>query len=64
MSEREVIKAVIDFAFMMKAQLQSDETALLRSILSMAIMESEDLIEILDDKELMHAKARQISSSR
>lgn len=50
MPEREVIKSIIDFAFIIKAQLHSDETTLLRSILSIAIMESEDLIEFLDNK--------------
>lgn len=50
MPEREVIKSIIDFAFIIKAQLHSDETTLLRSILSIAIMESEDLIELLDSK--------------
>lgn len=50
MPEREVIKSIIDFAFIIKAQLHSDETTLLRSILSIAIMESEDLIELLDNK--------------
>lgn len=49
MSERDVVKSIIDFSFMMKAQLHSDESALLRSILSIAIMEAEDLIEILDE---------------
>mgnify|MGYP001338060558 CR=1 FL=1 len=50
MPEREVIKSIIDFAFIIKAQLHSDETTLLRSILSIAIMESEDLIELLESK--------------
>lgn len=50
MPEREVIKSIIDFAFIIKAQLHSDETTLLRSILSIAIMESEDLIELLDSR--------------
>lgn len=50
MPEREVIKSIIDFAFIIKAQLHTDETTLLRSILSIAIMESEDLIELLDSR--------------
>ncbi|KAF0228369.1 MAG: hypothetical protein FD175_2150 [Beijerinckiaceae bacterium] len=50
MSEREVIKSIMDFAFIIKAQLHSEESSLLRSILSIAIMESEDLIENIDDK--------------
>lgn len=35
---------------MMKAQLKSDETTLMRSILSILIMEAEDLIETIDEK--------------
>ena len=49
MSEREVVKSFIDFAFIIKSQLHSEKTDLLRSILTIAIMESEDLIEIIDD---------------
>jgi len=49
MPEREVIKSILDFAFIIKAQLHSDESTLLRSILSIAIMECEDVIELLDN---------------
>ena len=49
MSERDVIKSFIDFAFMIKAQLHSEKTDLLRSILSISIMESEDLVEMIDE---------------
>jgi hypothetical protein len=48
MAERDVVKSLIDFSFIIKAQLESDETALLRSLLSMAIMEAEDVLEIID----------------
>jgi hypothetical protein len=51
MSERDVIKSIIDFSFIIKAQLQSEESSLLRSILSISIMEAEDLIELIDKKE-------------
>lgn len=50
MAERDVVKSLIDFSFIIKAQLDSDETALLRSLLSMAIMEAEDVLESLDTK--------------
>lgn len=50
MSEREVIKSIMDFAFIIKAQLHSEDASLLRSILSIAIMEAEDLIESIDEK--------------
>jgi hypothetical protein len=49
MSEREVVKSILDFSFIIKAQLHSDQAALLRSILSIAIMEAEDLLEAIDE---------------
>lgn len=57
MSEREVIKSIIDFAFIIKAQLYSEDSSLLRSILSIAIMEAEDLIEIIDEKSSISTKS-------
>lgn len=51
MSEREIIKSIIDFSFIIKAQLYSNNTTLLRSILSIAIMEAEDILERLDHSE-------------
>lgn len=45
MNDRDAIKSILDTLFLIKAQLRDDETALLRSILSIAIMESEDLLE-------------------
>ena len=50
MAERDVIKSLIDFSFIIKAQLSSDETSLLRSLLSMTIMEAEDVLEMMDQK--------------
>lgn len=64
MPEREVIKSILDFAFIIKAQLHSEETTLLRSILSIAIMESEDLIELLDEKSRMNSEAPRRSAGR
>lgn len=58
MQERDIIKNIIDFSFMMKAQLKSDETSLLRSIIAILIMEAEDVIEMIDDN------ARQILETR
>ncbi len=51
MPERDVIRSVIDFSFLVKAQLYSDETAFLRSILVIAIMEAEDLLENFNENE-------------
>lgn len=48
MSEREVIKSILDFSFIIKAQLKTEETALLRSIFSILIMEAEDILEMID----------------
>lgn len=50
MAERDVVKSLIDFSFIIKAQLESNETALLRSLLSMVIMEAEDVLESMDIK--------------
>lgn len=64
MSEREVIKSILDFSFIIKAQLHSEETTLLKSILSIAIMEAEDLIELLDEKSQEKAEAPRRSARR
>ncbi len=56
MSERDVINSIIDFSFIIKAQLHSEDTALLRSILSIAIMEAEDLVEKIDEENEMKTK--------
>lgn len=45
MNDRDAVKSILDTLFLIKAQLRDDETALLRSILSIAIMESEDLLD-------------------
>ena len=45
MNDRHAVKSILDTLFLIKAQLHDDETALLRSILSIAIMESEDLLD-------------------
>lgn len=52
MKERDIIKSIIDFSFLIKSQLQSEETAMLRSILSIMIMECEDLVAELDEPAL------------
>lgn len=54
MNEKELVRRIVDFAFIIKAQLHSDDTALLRSIMNILIMEAEDVIEELDlrDKKL------------
>lgn len=48
-NERDIVKNIIDFGFLIKSQLHSEDTAMLRSILSILIMECEDLIEIIDE---------------
>lgn len=48
MNEKELVRRIVDFAFIIKAQLHSDDTALLRSIMNILIMEAEDVIEELD----------------
>jgi hypothetical protein len=48
MNEKELVRRIIDFAFIIKAQLHSDDTALLRSIMNILIMEAEDVIAELD----------------
>lgn len=48
MKEKELVRRIVDFAFIIKAQLHSDDTALLRSIMNILIMEAEDVIEELD----------------
>ncbi len=42
MDEKELVRRIIDFGFIIKAQLYSDNTALLRSIMNILIMEAED----------------------
>lgn len=51
MKEIELVRRIVDFAFIIKAQLHTDDTALLRSILNILIMEAEDVIEELDLKD-------------
>jgi hypothetical protein len=51
MSEKDIVRSVIDFAFLIKGQLKSDETSLLRSILNVVIMEAEDVIYDLSNSD-------------
>jgi hypothetical protein len=51
MKEKELVRRIVDFAFIIKAQLHSDDTALLRSIMNILIMEAEDVIEELDSRD-------------
>ncbi|MGL5446727.1 MAG: hypothetical protein ACRDBL_05405 [Rhabdaerophilum sp.] len=48
MKEKELVRRIVDFAFIIKAQLHSEDTALLRSIMNILIMEAEDVIEEFD----------------
>lgn len=51
MKEKELVRRIVDFAFIIKAQLHSDDTALLRSIMNILIMEAEDVIEELESRD-------------
>lgn len=59
MQERDVIKSIIDFSFIMKAQLKSEETSLLRSIFAILIMEAEDVMEMIEEKSRQPLETRQ-----
>lgn len=56
MDEKELVRRIIDFGFIIKAQLYSDDTALLRSIMNILIMEAEDVLEEMEAR-----KASEIS---
>lgn len=45
MRERDIVRSIIDFSFIVKAQLKSPETLLLRSLLNILIIEAEDVLE-------------------
>ncbi len=51
MTEKELVRRIIDFGFIIKARLYSEETALLRSIMNILIMEAEDVLEDMTVKE-------------
>ena len=50
MREKDLVRSIIDFSFIIKSQLQSEDTALLRSVLNILIMEAEDVLEVLSEK--------------
>ncbi|MCA3632595.1 MAG: hypothetical protein INF16_07365 [Methylobacterium sp.] len=45
MNEKELVRRIIDFGFIIKAQLYSENTEMLRSIMNIMIMEAEDVLE-------------------
>lgn len=49
MTEKELVRRIIDFGFIIKAQLYSEETTVLRSIMNILIMEAEDVLEELNN---------------
>ena len=49
MREKDLVRSIIDFSFIIKSQLQSEDTALLRSVLNILIMEAEDVLEVLSE---------------
>jgi hypothetical protein len=51
MTETELVRRIIDFSFIIKGQLVSRETELLRSILNVVIMEAEDVLEEIETTE-------------
>jgi hypothetical protein len=63
MSERDLCKSIIEFSFLAKAQLSSEKTSLLRSILSILIMEAEDLIEELDVEAELTRSSKSVRSA-
>lgn len=63
MNEREICKQIIDLSFIAKAQLQSKETDLIRSILTVLIMEAEDVIEELDSKAAQEKQPKRARSA-
>lgn len=54
--EKTVVKNLLDFAFLIKAQLHSEETSTLRSIMNLLIMEAEDTLEALEARPAIQAK--------
>jgi hypothetical protein len=55
MTEKDTIKNIIDYGFTVKNQLRSQKTTLLQSIISIMIMECEELLVDLDEPDQMDA---------
>lgn len=55
MSERELVRSIIDLSFIIKGQMHSEETLVLRSILNIVIMEAEDVLESLSRPQVVKA---------
>lgn len=55
MTEKDTIKNIIDYGFTVKNRLISQKTALLQSIISIMIMECEELLVDLDEPDQMDA---------
>jgi len=56
MSEKELVRSILDFSFIIKGQLHTEDTALLRSVLNIVIMEAEDVLESLAEKQTDEGK--------
>jgi hypothetical protein len=54
---------ICEFSVLAKAQLSSEKTSLLRSILSILIMEAEDLIEELDVEAELTRSSKSVRSA-
>lgn len=64
MGEREIVRSIIDFSFIVKAQLRGNDTLLLRSLLNILISEAEDVLERIDTKRTEPAEEeRQVVNS-
>lgn len=62
MNERELVRSIIDFSFIIKGQMHSEDTAVLRSILNIVIMEAEDVLESLSRPQVV--KPRKTGENR
>lgn len=49
MTEHDTIKNIIDYGFTLKSQLKSQKTVMLQSIISIMIMECEDILAEIDE---------------
>jgi hypothetical protein len=57
MTEHDTIKNIIDYGFTLKSQLKSQKTVMLQSIISIMIMECEDILAEIDELDDMDTTA-------
>jgi hypothetical protein len=63
LDERDLCKSIIDFSFIIKDQLHSRETEVLKSILFIIIMEAEDSLEQLAKDGAFHKRSERARSA-